>query len=570
MIYLIILFNAIRFIGLEISPPGFYADESLGATQVICISQTGADLAGNHFPLFSAFGTLIYTPAYIYGQLLWTSLFGYSITAFRSYPAFITTLTVILLFLYIRSIANAKVAMYVAFVATIMPWAFQFSRIAWDPPLGPFFLIFGLWTSTFKRGWWMAGMPLALSIYSYPPLRIITPLLWICLPTTTAKRKLVTLAVMTAACIPLALQYLEKDFLYRSNMLTIWSSAFYNPYRHNSTIEIIHVFYKNFIAHFSPIFLIQKGEGNLRHSTQTFGMLSWLDAVAIITGLFYIASKLFSKKYKLAINSQYLKLIALGILGICISIIPAALTNESSPNALRSISAWPFYAILSGSIICFMADKFFTRKIYFATLVIGTLFFLLYQYDYFYKYPIIAKEGFEAGFSNEILYPKLVSGEARCENLRAQIKSMDRNTRIGELIDFSQHGQGPITSYLNKHWYDRESWGIWSDGKNADLSIPIPHGKPKSLILIVNVLSTPLHPQQTVEVWIDQKFYQQVVFNTPSETTIEIHLSDSVDDHKQINIEFRTPNSVSPITAGLSLTDNRILGIGLRSAEFIK
>ena len=53
MLYLIILFNVLRFLGLEISPPGFYADESYGATQVMCIRETGADFFGHFLPLFA-------------------------------------------------------------------------------------------------------------------------------------------------------------------------------------------------------------------------------------------------------------------------------------------------------------------------------------------------------------------------------------------------------------------------------------------------------------------------------------------------------------------------------------
>ena len=81
MLYLIILFNVLRFLGLEISPPGFYADESYGATQVMCVRQTGADFFGHFLPLFaiSGPGEPIYTPTYLYGQILWTSIFGNSI-----------------------------------------------------------------------------------------------------------------------------------------------------------------------------------------------------------------------------------------------------------------------------------------------------------------------------------------------------------------------------------------------------------------------------------------------------------------------------------------------------------
>ena len=60
MVYLIILLNIVRFIGLEYSAPGFYIDEVVGATQVICIAQTGFDFYGVHLSLFdSGFQALV-------------------------------------------------------------------------------------------------------------------------------------------------------------------------------------------------------------------------------------------------------------------------------------------------------------------------------------------------------------------------------------------------------------------------------------------------------------------------------------------------------------------------------
>jgi 4-amino-4-deoxy-L-arabinose transferase-like glycosyltransferase len=570
MIILILLFNALRFIGLEISPPGFYADESYGATQVICLWQTGADFFGNTFPLFSISGPgePIYSPTYLYGQLLWTSIFGHSIAAFRSYAAIITTLTIVFLYLYAKNIASARAALYIAFVATVMPWSWQFSRIAWDPPLAPLFLMLGLWLSTLKKGWWIAGLPLGLAIYSYPPLRIITPLLWLCLPNLSFKRKVVGLVVVFLTCIPLALQLQDENFLSRSNMLTIWSSTFYNPYRHYSIFELISVFWKNWIAHFSPSFLFIHGENNLRHSIQSFGMLSWLDLLALCGLIFLIIAKLFTRKHENIFSSRQYQTLVIGLLGIGISLIPAALTNEASPHALRTISAWPFYALVSGIVLYRLGEVLPSRKVYLTILLIGSIFFANYQYHYFNIYPSIAREGFEAGFSNDILYPRLAKREIRCDELREQTKKMDRNTRIDEIIDFSKDGRGPITSYLNNHWYNREDWGIWSDGKNADLLITAPHGSPKRIIFMVNALITPNHPEQPLEIWVNNTFQKKLMLQAPENNQIELMLPEVFDDSKPIHIEFRTPSAVSPITAGIPSNDHRILGIGLRTAKF--
>jgi hypothetical protein len=569
MLYLIILFNTLRFLGLEISPPGFYADESYGATQVMCIRETGADFFGHFLPLFaiSGPGEPIYTPTYLYGQILWTSIFGNSIAAFRAFPAFITTLTILFLYLFVKNKINYRTALYVAFVASIMPWAFQFSRIAWDPPLAPCFLIMALWISTWHKRWWLTSIPLVLSIYSYPPLRIIAPLIWLLIPGISAKRKIVVLFITGFFCVPLLFQFQDENFANRSNMLALWSPAFYNPYRHLDLIELIPIFFRNFFAHFSFQFLFISGENNLRHSIQSFGMLSWLDTLALIGMLGLIVARVLRKIPNIFENAQY-QILGIALVGIVVGLIPAALTNEGSPHALRAISVWPFYALMTGIILSRMNDLFQSKKIALGLIVIGIIFFSLYQYHYFYKYPYFSQEAFEAGFSNDILYPKLLSGESSCSEIRAKVKVMDRNTRIGESIFFAKDSKGPITSYLNKHWHDREEWGIWSDGKNADLLIPLPNGNPRIIKIQFEAFLPPQHPYQHMEILINGRLLQKIKITQASGNTISLNLPDDLKPDKLLNIEFRTPNAVSPHLAGVSSSDRRVLGFGLVSVQF--
>ena len=569
MLYLIILFNALRFSGLEISPPGFYADESYGATQVMCVRQTGADFFGHFLPLFaiSGPGEPIYTPTYLYGQLLWTSIFGYSITSFRAFPAFITTLTILFLYLFVKNKINYRTAMYVAFVASIMPWAFQFSRIAWDPPLAPLFLIMALWISTWQKRWWLTGIPIALAIYSYPPLRIIAPLIWLLIPGITWRRKIVVLLIAGFFCIPLLFQFQDENFASRSNMLALWSPAFYNPYRHLDLSELIPIFLRNFGAHFSFRFLFISGENNLRHSIQSFGMLSWLDFLALIGILGLIGARVLRRIPNIFEDVQY-QILGIALIGVVVGIIPAALTNEGSPHALRAISVWPFYALMTGIILSRINDILRSKKIALSFIALGVIFFGLYQYFYFYKYPYFSQEAFEAGFSNNILYPKLLSGESSCDEVRAKVKIMDRNTRIGETIFFAKDSKGPITSYLNKHWHDREAWGIWSDGKNADLLIPLPNGNPRKIKIQFNAFLTPQHPYQDLEILINGQLLQKIRIDNASGNSISLNLPDDLSPDKLLNIEFRTPNAVSPNKAGVSSSDRRVLGFGLVSVQF--
>lgn len=120
----------------------------MGAAQVLCIKQTGADYFGAKLPLFSpGLGGGYYTAPFLYGEALWTSVFGNSVVSFRSFVAFVSTLTIFGIYRFVKEFTkNETTARFALLFASISPWAFQFSRIAWDPPLAPFFSDF----STFR------------------------------------------------------------------------------------------------------------------------------------------------------------------------------------------------------------------------------------------------------------------------------------------------------------------------------------------------------------------------------------------------------------------------------------
>ena len=568
MIYLLILLNLIRFIGLSFSPPGFYMDEAAGATQVICLSETGFDYYGAHYPLFAAgfpgFG--LYTPTFLYGELAWTTIFGHSIEAFRSFSAFVTSLTVFFLYSYIKNITSQRAAIYVAFAASIMPWAFQFSRIAWDPPVAVLFLVAALWASSLKRGSWLAGIFLALAAYSYPPMRITALVLWIFLPGINLKNKLISFGIALLVCIPLWIEIRDIEFMGRARSLAIWGPFYENPYQSLGIFGLPALYLKQLLAHFSPYFLFTDGDKNLRHSIQSFGMLSWLDLFAILSGCMVLILAIFKK---ISLNSifQNSNLYYIGVLGILIGITPAALTNEGLPHALRSLAAWPFFAILTGAILYGLEKLLKPQLIMKVTLSIGLIFFGCYQYSYFTKYPVIAHNSFWIGYSPLAkAYYQLTKDGASCTSISQYTIPFE----INEIIYFSNkvgiHGNGH--KYLRNHWAEQEEWGIWTYGKGADLILDLPIERPSEIVFQVRALIGPAMPSQRVSIWVDGRFLKDVVFTKMPNNEIEIPLKNLSEKQKKVWIEFRISKPTSPIDAGISITDSRPLGIALESALF--
>jgi 4-amino-4-deoxy-L-arabinose transferase-like glycosyltransferase len=128
---------AVRFWALDMSPPGFYADEAISAGSVSCFAETGESIWGDRYPLF--FETKMYpvSPVFVYLGAAWRHVFGGSISAFRSFAALFGILACFGVAVAAYQFWGRLAAIMALSVAALSPWAFQFSRIAWDPAITP-------------------------------------------------------------------------------------------------------------------------------------------------------------------------------------------------------------------------------------------------------------------------------------------------------------------------------------------------------------------------------------------------------------------------------------------------
>ena len=119
-------------------------------------------------------------------------------------------------------------------------------------------------------------------------------------------------------------------------------------------------FFDNLWLHLRPSDLFGIGDPNLRHSAHIVGQLSPLDILAVIlavAGFSWVAllsvrqmSQRTAPRWPhLDESEQMLVAVALSsIVAGMFATLPAALTWEGLPHALRSIGAWPFVALFSG------------------------------------------------------------------------------------------------------------------------------------------------------------------------------------------------------------------------------
>jgi len=315
---IVVALCAARFFRLGDTPAGFYLDEAAGAATMLCIDEPRL-----FFEELPGTGTF-FTPLYVYSGAAWTKVFGSSIAAVRAHVAFYSVLTMVAVFLVARRFAGIDGALLAALAASISPWGFPFARIAWDPPLAACFAAWGVWC--FLRRWQVgAGLLFAAAMYSYPPARLHVPIVVLALLVLhrDLKRAAVVLITLAAACIPLIVLTLDGTLNMRANALAVWSTE--APLRH---------FAGGLAKHFSPDFLMLHGDANPRHGTQRFGILSWLDVLAIV-----------------GIARASRRALVLGVVGFVSALVVASLSWEGVPHALRSLSGWPFLALLTGALL---------------------------------------------------------------------------------------------------------------------------------------------------------------------------------------------------------------------------
>jgi len=401
LIALIIIINVGRFIALEESPPGFYIDESAGATQIICLRETGSDPDGKSFPVFSrAAGFGLYPPLLFFGAI-WTKFFGDSISSFRSIAGIFTVFTIVGLYLLSQLFMGQRAAFFIVLAASVSPWAFHFSRIAWDPPLAPCFLIWAVYffyKTKQQKDLIISGILFALAMYSYPPVRVVVPLLLIPMFWIKKKRGEFSYISLISFFVPLLILIypiiegtLIGEIMSRYRAGNIFQDRYLRTFGEPSFFLLIKVFIRDYFSHFSPSYLLLKGDGIRRHSIQTFGEWSWLDVFSLASGacicVYLILKKSFSSLK--SVNP----LLSLAFYGYFVAIIPSVIAPPS-PHALHSIAGWPFLSIIVGFTL-FKAEQYF-KFILPAITLISLLFTGMYFRSYFYNYPKFSGPYFES------------------------------------------------------------------------------------------------------------------------------------------------------------------------------
>jgi len=145
--------------------------------------------------------------------------------------------------------------------------------------------------------------------------------------------------------------------------------------------------------------------------------------------------------------------------------------------------------------------------------------------------------------------------------------------KIDQPIFFSRSSKYNYPFVLGVDWSYPEEWGVWSNDRQASLTLPLPAEqeltKFNNLILTVRAFITQKYPTQEFEIWVNGHKEQDVTLNRSTNNKIIIPISKAIQNSGYVNLEFKFKNPIRPKDEGMG-DDIRLLGIGLISAVFTK
>lgn len=502
LVLLLVSLIFLRFfkLGSLISP---YWEEVAIGYDAYSILKTARDHHGNFLPIiaFESFGD--FKPAlYFYTVVPFIKLFSLKVLAIRL-PSAIAGLLIILgngflvlnLWQFIKTKTQRKELNRIFFIAIILsalsPWAFIFSRAAWEVNLatslilwGINFFFFFMFKKVFKTKLFyllLAILSLVLSTYTYHGTRVAAPLLGISLFLLYFCQQLLLKKIQVKLFLKNNCLYILLAFVF--SFLGFWpilknlnspvvkqrameASIFYDLEiikESNALIavagsgriaKIVNHRYllfsreiaKNFFNHFNFNYLFISGDHNPRHSTQFFGNFYILDLTLFIFAAIFIFKNL-------SIYSLFV------LIYLFIGILPAAISKDS-PHALRSLLAMPaFISILTWGVWQFnitLSKKF--KFVFIAFVLIYVSIAASFFKFYFTQYSLLFQKEWQYGYQelmleiekvNDDKIPIYISREWGRPAMYYWFYNQIEPEKVQVLNNFSKKDQGEFLEFNN-------------------------------------------------------------------------------------------------------------------------
>jgi 4-amino-4-deoxy-L-arabinose transferase-like glycosyltransferase len=294
---------ALRLPGLDRWPPAIHQDEASNVVDGWSLLTDGVDRAGRAWPVFlEGFGAGDNrTSLYAILTIPCVAVFGPGAFASRLPAAILGVWTVLALYLLTRRVRGDAAALWAAGLLAANPWHVYLSRFGHEASITPAFLITALWLLAGREGiarrgkestlrWTVAGLLLAVGLYSYPSFRLFLPLILVLAWVFKAGPRLSRGSFALPAALALgALPLLFASLAHPDRLLGRASAASVlgNVQPLGFALWVI---VRQYARHFLPGFLFVSGDANPLQSPPG-GELLWAELPGLLLGLIIMARR---------------------------------------------------------------------------------------------------------------------------------------------------------------------------------------------------------------------------------------------------------------------------------------
>ncbi len=398
---LIILFGItivgflLRSICISTLPQTFTWDEAALGYNAYSVLKTGRDEHGVLFPIvFKSFGD--FKPGlYIYFSVLPIHLFGLNEFSTRIISSIFGSLSILGIFSLTYIITkNMRSALYSSITLTIMPWAIQFSRAAWESNICVSLTLFAS-TLFIRKKYFASSILFGLTFWTYQSAKLFTPIILFTL--IILNKKNITTKNIIKICTPALLLLIPilLGLSVQSGRLKVFSvfsysrqldfvntlaqqdgtniqNIFFNIF-HAEIIDQLRGVEQRYLNYFSPKFLFFSGDwSNSRHATLYYGYLHIVDLIPLLLGIYILTRSTYKYKKFIAVW-----LFATPLLGSL---------SRDLISGVRSLSLIvPLAFIIGIGLEKLLQKKFFTTVYILSVIYLSVYFIDLYSIHTTYK-----------------------------------------------------------------------------------------------------------------------------------------------------------------------------------------
>jgi 4-amino-4-deoxy-L-arabinose transferase-like glycosyltransferase len=316
----------LRFYQLDSIPPALSSDEAHNGNDILEAMETG------HFRVFYPQNSGR-EGLFINFQALFVALLGNKAWVLRLPSAILGVLTVLGLYYLAKELFTVPIGLAASFLLATSTWHLNFSRIGLRAISAPFFLVWSVYLLIvgLRRKsipmMALAGIVYGLGFHTYTAYRITPVLIAVILAyhfRTAFKEILIFVGAAAVAVAPLAIYALthKEEVFHRSAEVSIF----------NGPKSVPAYLLENIWKMIAMIFWR--------------GDIDWLHGVALQPAVFLPVAILFGCGVALALGKRRFSEVAV-LTMLVMGLIPALLSKDNMPNAIRSILMLPAICILA-------------------------------------------------------------------------------------------------------------------------------------------------------------------------------------------------------------------------------